>query len=383
MEKPIKKTKKTRKKTVDELPPIQVMDNKDLSSENLGKKTDLSAEIKPIKVVSNNEISGIDTLELRKKDKEIYSKKQEDDSFTIMRVEALWDGEATETLDGKDRPLWDLDLLKIPYIWSHYAVKGAGVKATIIDSGINSMHPVFAGKQVSGKSFLKGIDDATDQTGHGTWVAGKISGSGIGIAPGSTVCSLRVLDGNGTGSSAATNKALAYCIADETTEIINLSLGSPFRDVEQERLIWKLYRKGVLIVAAAGNRGQQSILYPAAFDGVLTIGAIDKKEARANFSNYGASLEIVAPGVSCYGPHLGTAYRRLEGTSMAAPMVTGVLTLALSYLKKQKPKLSKIDRRDLIISALKESARDLGPKGWDLESGFGCIDPVGLFTKLA
>lgn len=382
METTPKKTKKVRKKAQD-LPPIMVLDNRDLSGDQGKSKLQISDAINPIKVVGNNEISGkgaTNDLDLRKKDRAILTQKP-DASFTIMRVEALWGGESVEKLDPKEKPLWDLDLLKIPTIWSYYAVRGSGVKVTVIDSGINTLHPAFAGKHITAKSFLKGVDDPADQTGHGTWVAGKILGNGVGIAPQAELCALRVLDDNGTGSSAFTNRALAYSFADDTTDIVNLSLGSPIKCVEQERLIWKLYRKGVLIVAAAGNRGA-SVMYPGAFDGVITVGAICNKGARASFSNYGASLEVVAPGVSCYGPHLGCTYRRLEGTSMAAPIVSGVMALALSYLKASRPKLTKIERRDILIDALQASARDLGPKGWDQEFGFGSINPLGLFETL-
>jgi subtilisin family serine protease len=191
----------------------------------------------------------------------------------------------------------------------------------------------------------------------------------------------RVLDNSGVGNAIFTNQALAAAL-DDDTDIINLSLGSTQRSKEQEKLVWKLYRQGVLVVAAAGNRGSSEPLFPGAFDGVLTVGALDHKEARASFSNYGAALEIVAPGVACYGPYLGTSFRKLQGTSMAAPVVTGIMALALSYLKASKPEMSKIDRRNKVMEALKISAKDLGPAGWDQEYGFGGLDALALFRIL-
>ena len=347
-----------------------------------------------IKVVSNNDVlvEGQEALTLRHKERELLAQKLshpgslvepevQDEPLCMMSVHPLWDGKEVPKLDPAERPLWDLDLLKVLHLWSFYGVRGEGVTVTVLDSGINSLHPAFAGKEIHMRCFLSGVDDPRDYTGHGTWVAGKIAGAGVGLAPRARLKCGRVLDNSGVGNAIFTNQALAAALEDDT-DIINLSLGSTQRNKEQEKLVWKLYRQGVLVVAAAGNRGSSEPLFPGAFDGVLTVGALDHKEARASFSNYGAALEIVAPGVACYGPYLGTSFRKLQGTSMAAPVVTGIMALALSYLKAIKPEMSKIDRRNKVMEALKISAKDLGPAGWDQEYGFGGLDAVALFRNL-
>lgn len=350
-------------------------------------------KLSPIKVVTNNDVlvEGFEAIAVRQKERELLAQKislvepaleekKEEAAPIMMSVEALWDGSEVNKLNPQEKPLWDLDLLKVPYLWAHYGTRGQGVTVHVVDSGVNSLHPAFAGKKIFAQSFID--DDCSDHTGHGTWVAGKIAGSGIGIAPQATLKCARVLDNSGVGSSNFTNRALASVLNDDDADIVNLSLGSPARCHEQERLIWQLHRRGILIVAAAGNRGSSTALFPAAFDGVITVGALDHKEARASFSNFGATLEIVAPGVSCYGPCLGTSYKKLQGTSMAAPVVTGILTLALAYLKTVKPEMSRIERRNSVVEALKVSAKDLGPVGWDKEYGFGGLNAVGLFENL-
>ena len=204
----------------------------------------------------------------------------------------------------------------------------------------------------------------------------------MGIAPNCNLYSLRVLDDSGTGTADFTNAALEWILKqDAFPHIINMSLGSTIKNSKQEKLLWQLYKKGALIVVAAGNDGENENFYPADYSGVLAVGAVDKNKTRAIFSNFGADIAVCAPGVACYSAYLGGGFRQLQGTSMAAPMVAGLLTLGVSYALS-KGATAGVELRDRITSALEGSAQDLGAKGKDPYYGFGCIDGIGFLKKL-
>lgn len=265
--------------------------------------------------------------------------------------------------------LWDLIGLQIPSLWAHYGLRGEGINVYVLDSGCNA-HSSITVRSV--KSFLPGVMDTSDGIGHGTWVAGKIGGMGVGIAPKCNLHIGRVLDESGTGSSQFTVKALEWVLREPDPHIVNLSLGGTTPSFEQEKLILKLQQRGVIVVAAAGNQGSTVPFYPGSFDSCLTVGAVGRSAQKAEFSNFGGQIDIVAPGVSCYSTYLGNQFRALEGTSMATPIVAGVVALGYSLLKARRK--STVEIRNVVLDALLRTAQDLGPKGRDDLYGFGGID---------
>lgn len=344
-----------------------------------------------IKNVTNNDVADATTdkklLDLRKKDRQIMSEPSEEEGFQIVSLGKggpLWAGSPESKPSMTINTLWDFNACGLPYLWTHYGVRGDGVNVYILDTGIDLYHPVFLHcvDKIETKSFVSGVPSIEDGSGHGTWVCGKIVGQGIGIAPSCNLKSLRVLDDSGTGKSEFTTKALEWILKqDAFPHVINMSLGGAKQNAKQEKLLWQLYRKGAMIIVASGNEGDNDKFYPASYAGVLAVGAVDKKKTRAVFSNYGANIAVCAPGVACYSAYPAGGFRLLQGTSMASPTVAGLVTLGLSYALRKGHKPSE-ELRDCITSCLETSAEDLGDKGKDPYYGFGCIDGRGFFSKL-
>jgi len=346
-----------------------------------------------IKSVSNNDVAGFDIeqklFKQRQHEKQIMGAVNVDAEdkqiVSLGKTGPSWAGAPEAAKSAVKDTLWDFNACGLPYVWSHYGIRGEGVNVFVLDTGIDNHHPVFKSgeSRITAKSFVSGVPSPQDGAGHGTWVCGKIAGAGIGLAPHCNLYSLRVLDDSGTGRAEFTNKALEWILKQENLfpHVINMSLGSSKKNVKQEKLLWQLYKKGAAIVVASGNDGDDEKFYPAAYSGVLAVGAVDKNRTKAEFSNYGANLAVCAPGVACYSAYMGGGFRLLQGTSMAAPTVAGLLTLGYSYaFSKNEFPGSKL--RDKIIAALEASAQDLGDQGKDPFYGFGCIDGRGFFEKL-
>ena len=299
----------------------------------------------------------------------------------IASVNPDWVGPVMDGLSVGDT-LWDFDQLKIPSLWSKYGVKGEKVNVYVIDSGCTPDHFAFAHSPVKAHSFIRGNNSPNDGNGHGTWCCGKIGAAGVGLAPKSRITSLRTLDDNGSGYTHYTTAALRWVAAQPDPHIVNMSLGSTHYSSEQARICRDLHARGVLLVAAAGNENTRSDSYPAAYDGVLAVAAIDKNENRAWFSNYGDHVAVAAPDVSCYSTYLSKTYRKLQGTSMASPTVAGLLALGASLLLKKNPSIGRAVMRYILQSTLQETAIDLGQKGKDLYYGYGGIQGAEFMAKL-
>jgi subtilisin family serine protease len=285
----------------------------------------------------------------------------------------VWDGPAVSGMESVGNNLWDFDKLKIPSLWAKYRVKGDNVNAYVIDSGVDNSHHLFAHSPLKSVSFLGNDPDPKDYNGHGTWVCGKIGANGVGIAPKCRLTSLRTLDANGSGYSYYTTDALKWIANQPDPHIVNMSLGSSYNSVAQGEICQELYDRGCLVIAAAGNENTSAYSYPAAYDSVMAVAAIDSGSNRAWFSNYGNHIVVSAPGVSCYSTYLNGTFRKLQGTSMASPTVAGLLTLGASYLLKLNPSMGRATMRDILVKALTNTALDLGASGHDAYYGYGGI----------
>jgi subtilisin family serine protease len=170
---------------------------------------------------------------------------------------------------------------------------------------------------------------------------------------------------------------------DKRTNLVNISFGSPFFSQEQKDLIAKLTKQGVIVVAASGNFASDTPFYPGSYPEVLTVSATDKTNKTASFSNFGGQIDIVAPGVGCYSTFLNGEFRCMSGTSMAAPIVTGLLALGVSFLKMVKHLYDRKEIASRVISALEQTAKDLGPVGKDPYTGFGLINGLEFMERLS
>lgn len=224
---------------------------------------------------------------------------------------------------------------------------GNGIKVAILDSGIDQNHEDLSAKVSLRRNFTTSSTD-DDIYGHGTHVAGivaAITGNNIGVAgscPDCTLLSGKVLGDNGTGAYSWISSGITWA-ADNGAKVINLSLGGSSPSKTLERAVNYAWNKGTVVVAAAGNSGNRSKLYPAAYTKAIAVAATNNQDQKASFSSYGAKwVDVSAPGENVFSTFpnhpfvIQTKYGRSQnydfasGTSMAAPMVAGAAALVWS-----------------------------------------------------
>ncbi|MGD1225817.1 S8 family peptidase [Streptomyces krungchingensis] len=245
----------------------------------------------------------------------------------------------------KNPPSWGLDRIdqrNLPldksYTWPESA--GAGVTAYVIDTGIRITHKDFGGRASYGWDFVDDDRTAKDGNGHGTHVAGTVVGTRYGVAKKAKVVAVRVLDNNGAGTTAQVIAGIDWVTRHaKKPAVANLSLGG-YANAQLDAAVRNSIASGVTYAVAAGNDGLPAGLYsPARVGQALTVGASDRNDARAGFSNTGPALDLFAPGVAItsasYASDTGTA--TFSGTSMASPHVAGAAALYLAGHKKATP----------------------------------------------
>lgn len=242
----------------------------------------------------------------------------------------------------------DIDV-DAPEAWT--ATKGASSTiVAVIDSGVDVRSPDLVGrlwvnpdasrrgKTVYGWNFADGDADVRDEYGHGTHVAGVIAASAengqgvVGVDWNARIMPLKTLAADGSGSLESAVAAIYFAV-DHGARVINASWGSDLADADLYNAIAYADEKDVVFVTAAGNDGLDDDLqpvYPAAYHlpNVLVVAAVDPSGNLASFSNYGPhSVDLAAPGVGVYSTYPPRTYGLLSGTSMAAPYVSGVVSL--------------------------------------------------------
>jgi subtilisin len=271
---------------------------------------------------------------------------------------------------------WAVASYGIPGLWKHS--KGEGVTVAVIDSGV-SPHSALKDVVVDYRNFSSD-SDVYDTLGHGTHVAGVIgarSGLAKGIAPGAKLISMKVLGHSGMGSNEAVATAITHA-GEAKVDLVCMSLGCARPDARVHDAIRNITSKGVIVVCAAGNDGG-AVNYPAAFTETIAVGAVDKDGNVCQFSSRGKEIVVAAPGQDITSTWLADGYATISGTSMAAPFVTGVLTLWVSDAKKTGQKVSGA----AAVKALSETCRDVGQQGRDPEYGWGLMDPHKLLNYTA
>ncbi|MDA3799019.1 MAG: S8 family serine peptidase [Kiritimatiellae bacterium] len=245
---------------------------------------------------------------------------------------------------------------------------GNGVLVAVLDS------------EVARNSSLKNAYDKTlhvtagnESAAHGTFVATIIAGNGnvaTGVAPGARILSIDVVDANGKGNTFDIARGIKLAV-DSGVKVINISMGSYGDASIVRKAVDYATANNVVIVASTGNDAT-SVAYPAAYDDVIAVGAVDAASIIADFSNYGQEVDIVAPGifVETSDPEDNRSY--FSGTSASAPFVSGSIAAVLSA----NPNLSPIQAANLIV----DSANDVGVPGDDQLYGAGTLD-IGRALK--
>lgn len=286
---------------------------------------------------------------------------------------------------------------------------GSGTVVAVLDTGVafenrsDATGTYYVAPDLAGTRFVAGYDFinndrfANDDHSHGTHVAGTIAqstnnGLGVaGIAYEASVMPVKVLGRDGSGSHTAIAQGIRWA-ADNGAHVINLSLGSSSGSTTLRDALAYAYGKGVTIVAAAGNNGQNAVSFPAAYDDfVIAVSATRFDERLAPYSNFGSSIDIAAPGGDLTVDQNGDRYADgilqntfnpstkntgdfgyyfFQGTSMAAPHVSGVAALVISQLMNIKGSADPTTVRHILQS----TARDIGPSGVDIYFGHGIVD---------
>ncbi|MFJ9597915.1 S8 family serine peptidase [Streptomyces virginiae] len=205
---------------------------------------------------------------------------------------------------------------------------GAGVSAYILDSGIDYGHPEFGGRAVPGFDAIGDGRNGQDCRGHGTHVAGTVGGATHGVARKASLVSVRVLGCDGAGSWSGIIAGMDWVAKNaRQPAVLNASLGGE-RSQALNSAATALSGAGVVTIVAAGNSAADACnISPASAQRVTTVGATDRYDQETAFSNHGPCLSLYAPGQAIVSAKLGGGSTAQNGTSMAAPHVTGVAAL--------------------------------------------------------
>ena len=314
---------------------------------------------------------------------------------------------------------WHYPLLSLPSAWD--VTTGQNAIVAVIDTGVLLNHPDLQGQFVAGYDFISnrniandgdGIDNNPNDNGdspgtgshsyHGTHVAGTIAAASnnskgvAGVAWNAKIMPLRVL-GVGGGTDYDISQAVRYAaglsndsgkVPEKRADVINLSLGGGGSSFAAQQAFNEARAAGVIIVAAAGNESTSAPSYPAAYDGVISVSAVDPQKQLAPYSNYGNKIDVSAPGgdtsvdrngdgfsdgvlstlASGDGVGITYNYKLYQGTSMATPHMAGVVAL----MKSANPDLTPVQMDTLLADS--QLTEDIGNAGWDNKFGYGLIN---------
>lgn len=272
---------------------------------------------------------------------------------------------------------WHLAKIQAPVAWD-LSTGSSSVVVAVVDTGVLASHPDMAGKVLTGGyDFVANDNDPTDENGHGTAVAGTIapaSNNSVGVAGvtwASPILPVRVLDANGSGNYSAICNGIIYA-ADHGAKVINMSFGGTASSQALQDAINYAWGKQCVLVAAAGNSGNNIAFYPAACNNVVAVSATDSSDAHPSWSNYGNYVDVSAPGVDILSLYGTNQYAAWSGTSFSSPVTAGVVSLMASA----NSKLTNTQLVDLLL----KNCNDIGAAGYDVYFGNGRVNAFRAVT---
>lgn len=298
--------------------------------------------------------------------------------------------------------LWNVKMINADKVWDTYsptfgfAALGKGIVIAVLDTGIDYTHPELSGKvvwcalTVGTKTYTgTNLRNCADRNGHGTHVAGIIASTinsvgNAGVAPNVTLYAVKVLGDSGSGTYTDIAEGIIIAVkgpdgavgTKDDAKILSMSLGgSSDSQVLRDAVTWA-YSNGAILVVAAGNSGDgdpttDNVSYPARYSEVIAVAAVDSSGSVPTWSSDGPEVDVAAPGVNVYSTYLRGGYASLSGTSMATPHVSAVVALVQALrVSSGKQPLTPAQMYDVLT----KTARDLGPSGFDVFTGYGLID---------
>lgn len=262
---------------------------------------------------------------------------------------------------------WGVDRIDADLAWS--VTQGAGIKVGVIDTGIDVDHPDLQANIHGGYNTITHTTNYDDDNGHGTFCSGIIAAVNnrvgvVGVAPEAWLYGVKVLDANGSGTTVNCIEGIQWCV-NNGIQIINMSWGSSTDSQALHDACDAAWNAGCILVSGSGGSGvEYPDMYPAAYSTVIAVSATDQNDNKASFSNYGAEIDLAAPGVNIYSTYKGGGYVTMSG--IACPHVAGAAALAWAA----HPQYSNEQIRQL----LENTAEDLGAPGWDIYFGYGLVD---------
>jgi len=302
---------------------------------------------------------------------------------------------------------WGIERVHAPDAWAYTTGSSGGViEVAVLDTGIDYDHPDLKDNIAWGVSTLNGRvstkpNSYMDVNGHGTHVAGIIAALNndigvVGVAPGVEIYAIKVLGNGGIGRVSDIILGIDQALLgpdgvldsdgdniivgdpdDDAAEVISMSFGGSSDVNSLHDALIDAYNYGVVLVAAAGNEGASSPLYPAAYPEVIAVGAIDSNDTVPDWSNRG--VEVSAPGVDILSTYPDDTYETLSGTSMACPHVSGVVALIQAIHYTNHGTVLPVGESDdsssgTVRGILHKTAEDLGSDGWDPLYGYGVVN---------
>jgi type VII secretion-associated serine protease mycosin len=258
--------------------------------------------------------------------------------------------------------------------------QGSGITVAVVDTGVDLDHPDLSGRLIAGHNFVSNNSNPQDDVGHGTMVAGIIAADrnnhrGIaGIAPLAKVMPVKVLGSDGSGTDADIAAGITWA-TDHGADIINLSLGGAGDDPALRAAVAYAIAHDVVVVAAAGNDGAETVGYPASYPGVIAVSATNHGGQLTAFSSWGWRVDIAAPGLDITSTALGARelYDTESGTSFSSPIVAAVAALVRAH----NPGWTETQVRARLLA----TARDVGPPGVDAAFGHGMVDALAALDN--
>jgi len=280
------------------------------------------------------------------------------------------------------RTPYGISMVQADQAWNA-GITGAGVKVCVLDTGLDRFHEDFVSNRLDGQETVQNWRQ--DGVGHGTHVSGTIAAAEndlgvVGVAPDAELYTIKVFGDSGQFVYSSGLVDASYQCQAAGANIVSMSLGGPLPSFAEFGAYEDLFDQGVLVIAAAGNNGSRRKSFPASYNGVMSVAALDRNKDIAPFSQYNDKVDIAAPGVDVLSTlpmdgecqiceSLNTeAYGSISGTSMATPHVSGVAALLWSF----KPEATVEEIQEAIFA----SAQDLGANGRDNSYGYGLVQAM-------